>query len=326
MHTQHLHLQNLQQRGKFDSHIAMHRLTRVPRFMDEGMDHDDKYRMVEDEFLTVAQKWTVHLHAAEYKKQKKMVKARNAETIDSISRPVTGKMPDHTRRRVEGVAKSKAQRTAIEALLGKKAAADETDSDEDGLPYVGTSLHCLMDSPGKKAASLSKIASAKVTTRAAAGFQKPAQAKTAFGQRMASVFPLSKSRSSPTPAMREFDLSTASEDEDDDLDAPIPAPKLHPVERICTSRATCLSTSHPTSTSVGRTPVSNQRSMLIQSPVTAVERDPPRPSFTDFEPPHAFSDLSGRAARRLEQARKAKADQEKEETKKKKLDIIPTFM
>jgi hypothetical protein len=281
--------------------------------MVEGIDCDDKYRMVEDEFLAVAQKWTVHLHAAEYKKQEKMVKARNAETIDSISRPVTGKMPDHTRRRVEGIAKSKAQRDAIEALVGNKAVADDTDSDEDGLPYRNTSLHGLMDSPGKKAASLSRITSAKATTRAAAGFRKPAQTKASG--RMASSSQLSK------------DVSTASEDEDDDLDAPVPAPKLYPVERIHVSAATSLSTSYPTtSAAAGRTLVSDQGSTLVQSSVSTAERDPPKPSFTGFEAHRAFSDLSERAARRLEQARKAKEEEEREEQKKKKVDIIPTFM
>ena len=295
--------------------------------MDEGVDHDDKYRMVEDEFLTAAQKWTVHLHAAEYKKQERKVKARNAATIDSISRPVMGKIPDHTRRKVEGIAKSKAQKDAIEFLLAKKADVEDMDSDGDGLPYMNTSLHCLMDSPGKKAASLSKITSAKATTRAAAGFRKPAQTKKAFSRKIASDFQLSKDRGSSTHASRESDISTASEDEDDDLDAPIPAPKLLPVERARISSATSLSTLQPaTSDLASRISISNQRSTSGQLSLAAVERDPPRPSFTDFDPPCGFSDLSGRAARRLDQARKVKEEQEKEEQKKKNLDIIPSFM
>jgi hypothetical protein len=298
------------------------------RFMDEGMEHDDKYRMVEDEFLTVAQKWTVHLHAAEYKRQEKMVKARNAETISSISRPVTDRMPDQTRRRVESVARSKTQRSAIEGLLGKKAAADDIDdSDEDGLPYVGTTLHGLMDSPRRKAASLSKIGSARTATRAAAGFQKPAQAKMNPSQRMATISPLSKSKDQPpNVANLHSDGSTASSDEDDDLDAPIPAPKLETMSRLANPTLS-NSDSVVTSSSVTQTSGSIQRSTLAQPQFTTstVGRALPRPSSTDFDPPHTFSDVSQRRARRQELARLEKAKQEKEEQKKKKRDVIPTF-
>ena len=109
--------------------------------MKEGLEHDDKYRMVEDEFLSVAQKFTVHLHAAEYKKQQKMAQTRNAETITSISRPAVGVMPDQTKRRVEGIERSKKQRNAIGGLLDKNKATLSDDSDSgDGLPYVGTSM------------------------------------------------------------------------------------------------------------------------------------------------------------------------------------------
>jgi hypothetical protein len=294
--------------------------------MDEGMENDDKYRMVEDEFLTIAQKWTVHLHAAEYKRQEKMVKARNAEAINSISRPVTDRMPDQTRRRVEGVARSQIQRSAIEGLLEKKAAADDTDSDEDGLPYVGTTLHGLMDSPRRKAASLSKVGSTKATTRAAAGFA--AQSKITSSQRITSSSPLSKTKPQPADAPKS-DVSTASSDEDDDLDAPIPAPKLGKVDRTCIRNSTFLIKSCPTtsSSSVTQTSESTERSSFVQTKVAvaAVGRELLRPSPTDFEPPRTLADISARRARRV-QTRLAKEKQEKEQQKKKKLGLIPTFL
>jgi hypothetical protein len=293
--------------------------------MNEGVDRDDKYRMVEDEFLTVAQKWTVHLHAQEYKRLEKMVKARNAETINSISRPVSDRMPDHARRREESVAKSKAQRDTLEGLLRKKSDAEDTDSNEDGLPYVGTSLHDLMGSPGKKAASLSKIGPAQATTRAAAGFQKPAQTKTASKQRTDFHSPLSESNHQPTLPSKDSEVSTASEDEDDDLDAPIPAPKLQPVQRVRIYTAISSSSSHSI-TSSQQTSGLNQKSTLVPCAVATVENAPPEQNFTDFEPPRALSDAAGWRAKRCEKARQAKEDQEKEEQKKKKLDIIPTFM
>jgi hypothetical protein len=143
--------------------------------MDEGMEHDDKYRMVEDEFLSVAQKFTVHLHTAEYRRREKDVKSCRADAINSISRPVTVKMPDHTKRKIASVAQSKAQRGAIEDLAKKKSGKeDESDSDEGiQLPYIGTTLHGLMDSPRKKSKSLGQLNLPGGLTRAGAGYQKP---------------------------------------------------------------------------------------------------------------------------------------------------------
>ncbi len=274
--------------------------------------------MVEDEFLTIAQKMTVHLHTAELKRQKKMVKARNAEAINSITRPVTERMPDHTRRRVESLAKAKTQRNAIKEFLKTKAAAEDTESDEAGLPYIGTSLHGLMDSPGKRAASLSKIGLINATTRAAAGFQNPAETKTV------SPSPLSKTSHIPARPCKENDLCTASEDEDDDLDAPTPASKSQIFERIRACTAETISSSHPTpASSAGRTSGSNERPTVVKSAIP-VKNERLEPDITSFEPLRALSDLSERRAKRLERTRIVKEEQEKEE-RKKKLDIIPTF-
>ena len=140
------------------------------------MGKDDKYRMVEDEFLATAQDFTVHLHAAEYRRQEKMARARNAETINSISRPVTQKMSDHTKRKLEGVDRTKTRQNAIQTLLGNKIEATEDpeeSSDGEGLAYFNTTLRGLMDSPRREAASLARLPCG-VATRAAAGFQKPA--------------------------------------------------------------------------------------------------------------------------------------------------------
>jgi hypothetical protein len=38
--------------------------------MEVGLDKDDRYRMVEDEFLEAAKMFTQHLHAAEYQRMK----------------------------------------------------------------------------------------------------------------------------------------------------------------------------------------------------------------------------------------------------------------
>lgn len=298
--------------------------------MDEGIDHDDKYRMVEDEFLSIAQKFTVHLHAAEYKSQQKMVKVRNAETINSISRPVTGKMPDHTKRRVDGVARSKAQRKALQSVLKKnpREAEDSDESDGDGLPYVGTTLHGLMDSPRGKSRSLAEIRSPGAATRAAAGFQRPAiQSKASQGKRSRSPAAIAALHLGlPTP---ENDGATESSDDDDDLDAPIQAPKL-----ISFNRGTAAVQSRlEGSRSVPRASKDTPQSTTSRFPYNTV----PTKSFTSKEPPSNPAPIpteasrvelesKARIARRLEKARSHRVKQEKEEHDKKELDVIPTFL
>lgn len=198
--------------------------------MHEGLDHDDKYRMVEDEFLSVAQRFTVHFHAAEYKRLQKEAKTRNADTISSISRPVTGKMPDSTKRKFEALARVKLQKAALNSLQGKQ---EDSDSDgSDGLPYVGTTLHGLMDSPRKKTSSISKPGTIATTTRASAGFKH--SVGTSNSRQRSNLSPQPKHLAG-NPFKTEPEHTTeSSDDDDDDLDAPIPAPKLNRTERKAT--------------------------------------------------------------------------------------------
>ncbi|KAK4241982.1 hypothetical protein C8A03DRAFT_29876 [Achaetomium macrosporum] len=123
-------------------------------FMVEGIDHDDKYRMVEDEFLAVAGEFTRHLHAAEYQRLKGLAKSQNAETIQNISRPVTDEMTDLVKRRHAALDTASKQRKGIASALGKRAKSEEEDSAR--RPF--TSLQGLMDSPRKQAVPLSLTA------------------------------------------------------------------------------------------------------------------------------------------------------------------------
>ena len=291
--------------------------------MHEGMDHDDKYRMVEDEFLTVAQRWTVHLHAAEYKKQQQMVKDRNAAMIDSIARPVTERMPNQTRRRLEGIANSKKQQAAIKGVEASNASGEDTNSDEDGV-YYGAGLHDLMVSPGKRITSLSKIESAKATTRAAAGFQQRAQTKTPFIRNAIASSPSFRENPQASPVLHQSDISTASEDEDDDLDAPISTLDLHPAQRTRLSTKTIFTNPHPSilSTTGQRFEV-KQRLTLIQGTGPSIEIASSSLRQTDAERSGTFSGKW--RARRLEKERQVK-EAEGEAQKKKKVDIIPTFL
>lgn len=123
-------------------------------YMIEGPRYDDRYRMVEDEFLAVAGEFTRHLHAAEYQRLKSLASLKNAQTIHDISRPVTGAPTDAVRRRHAELETAARQQKGLTKVLGKRGADQDSDSEE--KPWTGTSLQGLMDSPRKKKAPLSR--------------------------------------------------------------------------------------------------------------------------------------------------------------------------
>ncbi|KAK0119715.1 hypothetical protein ONS95_011150 [Cadophora gregata] len=289
--------------------------------MQEGKDNDDRYRMVEDEFIEVAQQFTVHLHAAEYKRQQKAVKSQNADTINSISRPVTGKMPDQTKRKLEAATLAKKQRAMIEKLTGKKENGAESESDAEELPYIGTTLHGLMDSPRKKAASLAKLGST-ATTRAAAGFKKPAIQSNSNQCKSLIDSPEPKHATKRAQA----DLTVESTDDDDDLDAPIPAPKL-----IAPSQNAIA----PSSLHSGS--LFSKSATIKKEPLNAAS---PHPELDPFIKTESSPTVRSNAVTttwpnveaapkpsRLERLRLARAKKEKEQQIKKEVDYnsIPTF-
>jgi hypothetical protein len=283
--------------------------------MVEGMENDDKWRMVEDEFLTVAQTFTVHLHAAEYKRQQKMVKSRNADTINSISRPVTGKMPEHTKRKLEAVARAKNQKSAVEEVAFRKAEDDDDSDDGGGLPYFGTTLHGLMDSPRKKATSLAKSGTIIATTRAAAGFKQSA-AQLKPGQKQES--PQSKVAIRAAKKTQPDDLGTESSEDDDDLDAPIPAPKLSTHIRKPVPTSQFYSKPSIGIAETTRAFPEPKRSSLATTTTNSFSGAIPQSNNVS---PEVISRPS-----RLEQARRQKAKLEKEKKENQTLDIIPTFL
>ncbi|KAH8809032.1 hypothetical protein F5884DRAFT_391395 [Xylogone sp. PMI_703] len=276
-------------------------------FMREGIDKDDRYRMVEDELLRVAKQFTVHLHAAEYKRRQKMERERNSDMINSISRPVVGRMPDHTKRKADRVDKAKRQQTTVEVLLTNDGKQDDDDSDDsaEGLPYIGTSLHGLMDSPRKKAKSLAKLGMISASTRASAGFDRSSSRRpTSRG----SIFSQSqrKSQGSQPGMVKEFravDESETASSEDDDLDAPVAAPK--PLIKNNTSS----------------TFYKPQPSKHTQTRSAALPGD-----YTP-QPSHESNQSNSRVAKRVEKIRLRRVKEEEDNSKlKQKMDIIPTFL
>jgi len=60
------------------------------RFMKDGYDNDDKWIMVEDEFLETAKQFTRHLHHAEYQRLKLLAKEQKTSRGGGILLPVGG--------------------------------------------------------------------------------------------------------------------------------------------------------------------------------------------------------------------------------------------
>ena len=235
--------------------------------MQEGLDRDDIYIMVEDEFQAVAKTFTQHLHHAEYMRLKHLVRTQNASTISTISRPVDSitKMREETKRKKEAEAKSAKQKAALQQIMGRargrrlKSDSDDSESEEEKHddPWVGTTLQGLMTkSPRKADTSLTGLEGIKSSTRAAAGYSKP-ETRPIQRPKMFDLSPTAGQKKRPgTPPQPAYDDGDATScEDDDDLDAPISKPPRKSGKRIITptrkaareilKRATALSPSPP---------------------------------------------------------------------------------
>ena len=76
-------------------------------YMRPGLEQDDIWVMVEDEFLSTAHLYTSHLHKAEYLRLKKLARAQNASTIQNIARPVDDRTEQsmESRKKMEGASR-----------------------------------------------------------------------------------------------------------------------------------------------------------------------------------------------------------------------------
>lgn len=156
--------------------------------MVEGLDEDDKFRMVEDELAYIAGKFTAHLHAAEYHRQKQQAKSRNAETIDTISRPVVGRMTPGVSAKHSRLEKTRKRKDGLRrAIASGKGVGVDVESDEEEAPWMGTSLQGLMEAPQGSGSGvrLSRLASVGPGTKAASG-TRPAPG----GERARAVTPV----------------------------------------------------------------------------------------------------------------------------------------
>ena len=185
--------------------------------MVEGLEHDDGFRMVEDEFLATARQFTAHLHAAEYQRLKDVAASQNAETIRRISRPVVGSKSELVQRKHERAERRRKQKETRQRLWLHRAAKREHSDESSGTDEAGdllrqnTSLYELMASPRKKAPRLDSVPGKTLGTR-------PAAASRAgdIGRNDAPLALSFETRPPGRPAAPVLDV----DDDSDDLEAP----------------------------------------------------------------------------------------------------------
>ncbi|KAF4440050.1 hypothetical protein F53441_12399 [Fusarium austroafricanum] len=287
------------------------------RFMRPGLDHDDRYRMVEDEFLNMAHQFTIHIHASEYSRLKNLAKHQNADKIREIERPVVGAPTLLARQRQDNARRIVKHRN----LLG-------SDTNEKGPPYAGSSLQGLMESPRKEHKWI------------AAGFADAAETRASAGFGSQKISPLRLKQGAKTPLAKKRRVSAPDDDETDnggDLD--LATPSRTPV----TKAARTAQTSSPTlSRSAPRPAFSTPRVLKsvtntaprpgssVKRPTTApggneaqstAKRRDPREDIDDDDP-------FGITKRRLQRQKSKEQFRRTEENAPAKLslDDIPSFI
>ncbi|KLJ09624.1 hypothetical protein EMPG_14950 [Blastomyces silverae] len=220
-----------------------------------GLDNDDQYIMVEDEFLATAQSFTRHLHHAEYVRKKNETKVKNAKAIKALVRPtgVKSNLSAESRKNMESEensARHKAALSELKRMAGRPPVDSEvedegidSEEDKDDDPWVGTSLQNLMTYQTKHQ-SLVGLHGIRSTTRAALGFSKaPVGLPEGSCKRGQDEHSPSTRGAKICPHFIDDESTTG---DDDDLDAeprrskPVQIPTPHP--RPATSRSNTYAT------------------------------------------------------------------------------------
>jgi hypothetical protein len=136
--------------------------------MHEGYDADDIYIMVEDEFYTVAQTYTAHLHLAEYKRLVKQAREAPPKALPEPKSP----MSRQAKQRLKSDALQLKQKEALQKVLGSTSMEAEEEEEEDKVAdlWSGTSLAPLMAGGNQEKTSLLGLERMSSNTKAGMGF------------------------------------------------------------------------------------------------------------------------------------------------------------
>jgi hypothetical protein len=294
--------------------------------MIEGYDHDDIYIMVEDEFHSVAQTFTQHLHHAEYQRLKK--KARDA--APPTFQP-TERMRAETRKKLEARALYAKQKDAVGDITNGVNLLEDEEQEDD--PWLGTSLSGLMtDVSCHKRTALVGLEKIQSSTRAAKGFARGTGNSPPDRREKMSVFDIfSAPKKGADDALHEQEHEINM----NHLDHPFPKEKgtvARPIPRQTFSRETGISrkaTSNPTAnlTSISMPPSSARTNTYSSSHPRF--REPSMATrklfdeFDHFEALDKASNLPGKA-----KASPSRRDSQSKQTKTRKMEMsdIPTFL
>lgn len=160
-------------------------------FMRPGLDEDDIYMLVEDEFQTIAQSYTGHLHRAEYKRLMRLAREKKAEQERAGTDLLGGRrIPDNvsgeTKQRLRRELLKERQSSELKSMwgVGVLNGSDEGESDEEareavlareekkvGDMWAGTALSGLMSwNHSQEKMSLRGLEKISGETRASKGF------------------------------------------------------------------------------------------------------------------------------------------------------------
>lgn len=193
--------------------------------MQDGLDGDDIYIMVEDEFHAVAKMFTQHLHHAEYVRLKNLAKSRTVSTMSPLSRPTDSitVMRNETKMKKDAEIRDARTNAALQQIKSgaNRPPSDDSnpsDADADNVHWKGTALQDLMTvSPTKNQISLAGLHGVKSSTRAAAGYSKAESRPSQLRVKAIDLGPKSIKPTLSKPINSED--STLDESSTDDLDA-----------------------------------------------------------------------------------------------------------
>ena len=144
--------------------------------MHEGFDRDDAYIMVEDEFQTVAQSYTAHLHHAEYKRLVKQARQVPPKALPEPTSPMSKQAKNRLR-----IAALEKQIDTLRQVTGKATLGDDEDEDKVADLWSGTSLAPLMASGSQQKRSLVGLEGISSSTKAGLGVTRSQNSRNDAG-------------------------------------------------------------------------------------------------------------------------------------------------
>jgi hypothetical protein len=146
--------------------------------MHAGYDRDDAYIMVEDEFQTVAQSYTAHLHHAEYKRLVKQARQAPPKALPAPTSP----MSKEAKNRLRTAALERRQGDTLRRITGNEIHGDEGEDDKVANLWSGTSLAPLMAVGKQQKRSLIGLEGISSSTKAGLGLTSSLRSRKETGE------------------------------------------------------------------------------------------------------------------------------------------------